>query len=92
MPQQTVPIGAHVASIGDDETPRRRESVKVTRLLTFVSGRKTETRKMHTFVALIAVPVIIAIGALQMAAKNDSDRRDLAVILIITLLIGFGGP
>ena len=42
---------------------------------------------MHTFVALIAVPVLIAIGALQMAAKNDSKLRDLAAMAIIALLV-----
>ena len=42
---------------------------------------------MHTFVALIAVPVLIALGALQMAAKNDSNLRDFAIVAIIALII-----
>lgn len=42
---------------------------------------------MHTVVALIAILVLIALGALQMAAKNDSYLRDLAIMAIIALFI-----
>jgi len=42
---------------------------------------------MHTVVALVALLVLITVGALRMAAKNVSDFHDFAAITIITLLI-----
>ena len=42
---------------------------------------------MHTLVALIAVPVLIALGALQMVAKNESGLRDFAAMAIIALIM-----
>jgi hypothetical protein len=42
---------------------------------------------MHTVVALIAVAVLIALGALQMAGKNDSGLGDFAAMAIIAQII-----
>jgi hypothetical protein len=42
--------------------------------------------KMHTLIAVIALPVLIALGALQMRAKNDSPLRDLAMMATIALI------
>jgi hypothetical protein len=41
---------------------------------------------MHIVVAIIAVPVLAALAALQMSSKAENNTRDLVTILIATLV------
>jgi hypothetical protein len=42
---------------------------------------------MQQVVALIAMFVLVALGASRMAKKNDSDLRDLAVIITLVIAV-----
>lgn len=42
---------------------------------------------MHTVVALIAVPVLAALAALQMSSKTESNKRDFVTIAIIATIV-----
>jgi hypothetical protein len=41
---------------------------------------------MHTLVTWIAIPVLIPLSTLQMAAKNESGLCDFAAMAIISLV------
>jgi hypothetical protein len=45
---------------------------------------------MHTVVAIIAVPVLAALAALQMSSKAENNTRDFVTILIIATLVALG--
>jgi hypothetical protein len=45
---------------------------------------------MHIVVAIIAVPVLAALAALQMSSKAENNTRDLVTILIIATLVALG--
>ena len=44
---------------------------------------------MHIVLASIGALVLIALGAFQMGAKNDSKFRDFTIVAIIALIITF---
>jgi hypothetical protein len=44
---------------------------------------------MHQIAAVAAMFVLIALGAKRMASKNESDHRDLAVIIALLILITY---
>ena len=42
---------------------------------------------MHTLALIFAIPVLIALCAIQMTAKNESGLRDFAAMAIIALIM-----
>jgi hypothetical protein len=42
---------------------------------------------LHQIAAVAAMFVLIALGAKRMASKNESDHRDLAVIIALLILV-----
>jgi hypothetical protein len=47
-------------------------------------------QRMHTAVALIALPVLSVLAALQMSSKAENKTRDLLTMMIIATLITLG--
>jgi len=45
---------------------------------------------MHTVVALFAVPVLVALAALQISSKAENKTRDFVTIVIIATLVALG--
>ena len=45
---------------------------------------------MNTVVALIAIPVLAALAALQMSSKAENKTRDFVTIVIIATLVALG--
>lgn len=45
---------------------------------------------MHTAVALIALPVLAVLAALQMSAKAENKMRDILILVIIATLVTLG--
>ena len=47
-------------------------------------------RRMHTVVAVFALPVLVALAVLQRSSKAESKTRDFVAIVIIASLVAFG--
>jgi hypothetical protein len=45
---------------------------------------------MHTVVGLFAVPVLVALAALQISSKAENKTRDFVTIVIIATLVALG--